>query len=307
MSIRSLRPILAITATSLLACQEQRPESPTAVESASIKNMVTPSVAAALTATGAFSSTSALPNGGMAVISPERAAELAVAYMREFGPHIRDNIEQHHGAQVDLTQLKAEPQVLLSESPYNALPANAGMPFHRALGSYYLVRLRNSSDPVLSVAVSVHATNIDVELGGKMRAIGALGNEFRTWVIPKASPSQPNISPEQAVVATYRAFGELIAEPPRFVRAGAEFTPHIGHWRVVLAKPIQLSPINLATTESTNVVYLGANGKFGVPTELQSGKLVHFRTSSDTAESSMTLGTRPNLAVALREVLPKNR
>jgi len=308
MSIHSYRKFLTFAGICLIACQERQREAPTSVESVDIRAMVTPEVAASLTPEGTFTSPTAQSLlGGLAVISPERAAELAVEYMTKFGPFISDHVEKHHGAPVDFTQLTAEPQVMLAESPYSALPPSASMPFHRAYGSYYLVRLRNSLAPVVSVAVSVYDGTMGLSPDGPGSSVVAQGNEFRTWVISKTGSGQPSISPEEAVVAAYRAFGELIAERPRFVRAGAEFTPHIGHWRLVLSRPVRLSTGAAQAVESSSVIYLGANGRFGVSTSVQSSKMVRVRHLMGAIESTVQLPVAPDLAVELREVYPVHR
>jgi hypothetical protein len=292
----------------VVACTSKESASPTGVKPGNIKTMVTPNVAASLTSAGTFPNVSAQQIGGRAVISPARASELALAYMREYGQYIRDHVEQLHGEKVDFASLRAEDQIVLSETPYESLPESATGPEHKAFGSYYLVRLSDGSGPVVTVAVSALSTDIQLRNGTSgLRATGMYGNEFRIWVVPKGGTGKPSLSPEQAVQVAFEAFGALIAEPPRLIRAGYAFVPQIGSWQLRFNTPVRVSRPGSAAPETTDVVYINTKGGLEIPTPVQQSETIRLRPGSQGPAITASLPIRRGLATSLVSVSPFKR
>ena len=165
--------------------------------------------------------------------------------MRLFGPHIRSHIESLHGSPVDFTKLSAG-RVLLAESAYSPDLPYPSRPERKHYGSFYLVEVKTTGRPFVSVAVSVYAN--DIRFTEKaFETDGPYGTEFRTWVLP-AKPGtrvvgEPRFTPEQAVSIAFDAVHMPIAAAPRFVRADGDFVPHIGRWRISLAAPVRMRDI----------------------------------------------------------------
>jgi hypothetical protein len=105
---RGRPPTLALAVLAALACTGDETAAPTATTLVDIRSVVTPSLAATLTSEGTFSDVVATGEAGRAVITAARAKELALAYMRQFGPYVRDYVERAHGRRVDFAALSAE-------------------------------------------------------------------------------------------------------------------------------------------------------------------------------------------------------
>jgi hypothetical protein len=116
---------------------------------------------------------------------------------------------------------------------------------------------------VVSVAVSAYATDINFE-NGLFRASGPYGNEFRILPIGKSGDSGPRFTPEQAASLASRTFGQPLEEAPRFVRAGADYAPQLGRWRLSLARPVRVT-LRGGAALTTDIVYLDRDSTFNVP------------------------------------------
>ena len=83
--------------------------------------------------------------------------------------------------------------------------------------------------------------------------------------IGKSGETGPRFTPEQAAGLASRAFGQPLREAPRFIRAGVEYAPQLGRWRLTLARPVRVSPRAGGPGLTTDVVYLDRDGAFSVP------------------------------------------
>lgn len=268
---------------------------------------LTSDVAVLLTPAGDFPSGVARSVDGRDVISPEEAKELALAYLRDFGPHVRDYINAQHGRPVDFGDLSTDARVLLAESPYGALPADAFSAFHKAYGPYYLVRVRSENRSLAVVAVSAYATDLRI-VDGRLRTSGPYGNEFRLWVTPASGVERPAIGPEDAVRMVYTAFAERVSEVPRFIRAGVEFFPHLGAWRLRMAAPVRVMDANSGAEREVQELYLdAASGLFSIGESVANQRVVRFKSEGSVSERSAVVSVDVGWRGSLRTVRPLRR
>lgn len=256
-----------------IGCRAKREVLPTSPTTTRLSDMVTPQLATRLTDGGSLLPRFGLDSdAGRQLLTSSAAAQLAVAYVRQFGPYLLGHIVSLHGGPVDLETLRADSATMVAESPYEALPEGEPGFLRKWLGPYYLVTLRNDAYPVLSIAVSAYATDLRL-LDGKIGFSGAYGAEFRTWVIPRSRANEPVMSPEQAVSVAFGAFGERVAEPPRLVRRGYAYVPQLGYWRIRLAGPVRVRESASGRESETETVYVDA----------KTGVLAIAGNASDTA------------------------
>lgn len=269
-----------------------------------IRSMVTGNASRLLGADGLFATTAAQSEPGRPVINPARASELALAYMQHSGPFMRNHVESLHGAPVDLTALTAESRVVLAESPYESLESDLPAPHHKAFGSYYLVTLRAASKPVVTIAVSVYATDVETTNRGLRPTGPSSGNEFRTWVISRQGAREPRLAPEHAVALAFQAFRVPVTEAPRFIRAGYEFSPHLGRWHVRLSRSVRVTSADQKEDRSTDVLYVSSDGGFSVPADVQAKGQVRVRSNRGNWNGDRSVAVRPGLATSFITIIP---
>lgn len=255
----------------LLASCRNAPDAPLAINAApAVRAIVTPQVARVLAGDGLFQTPEATEDGH-GVISAAAAQELAVGYMRLFGPYIRSHIESLHGSPVNFTQVTAG-RALLAESPYSSDLPYRSRPERKLYGSYYVVVVKTAAGPFATVAVSAYASDVHFTEKG-FAADGQYGNEFRTWVIPAkpggAVVGEPRFTPEQAVNVAFDAVRTPIAAAPRFVRTGGDFVPQIGRWQLRLAGPVSVRDLGTGAIVRTSELYLNREGTFEIPSLAQ--------------------------------------
>lgn len=276
------RALAKLAVTALLGCgRESLPVTGTAVEEFDRTFMVTPSVSKLLDSDGRIPSQEASIDGA---ITSSKAAQLAEAYIRLFGPHSRTWIEGLHGGPVDFKQLRADQQVLLSEGPFEVLDATAFAPDRKRAGPYYLVALHDEDRPVVTVAVSAFSSDLTIDSGGVHTTAPVRGNDFLVWPVQRNSSAMPALSPEQAIVVAYRAFGQPIDAIPSYERKGLEFLPQEGAWRLILADSVDVLPVKGGTLRRTRVLYVVDGSTFAIGST-EGGETVPNVRSLDGARS----------------------
>jgi len=179
-----------------------------------------------------------LPVGSMPVegnITEAEAAQLALTFARQFGPFNRSIYERAVGRSVNFNALTAHPRVLLTHSQYQPVSDLYSMPSRNALGSYYLVTLTEAERPVLSVAVSALAGDVQV-LNGRLVPPKVYGNEF--VMLPLWNGIEYPMSPESAVRLAAERTRRRVSELPVLLApsAASRWAPQYAIWRVVLER-----------------------------------------------------------------------
>lgn len=163
-------------------------------------------------------------------ISAGRAAELATIFARRFGPYNRTIYEKAAGP-IDFASLVAGPRVFLVHSPYQPLSAEYAKPSRKAYGSYYVLNMLQSGRPVLSVAVSALAGDVEVR-GGRLIPPKYYGNEF--IMLPLPPSIEYPITPERAAQLASEATGKRVKSPPLLIGTTDRWAPQYGRWQLAL-------------------------------------------------------------------------
>lgn len=202
-------------------------------------------------------------------ITPEAARTLALQYTEEFLVYQDTRLERQHGADIDFGNLTVDSRVELAETPYVDAGGDHPAPLKRALGSFYLVTLRSHGTPAISVAVSVHATNLSIQDGHLVASAGH-GNEFRSAGIPIDGSGVS--TPERAAMVAAMATGGAVSSRPRFIREGFRFYPQRGVWAVELTGG--LNPGRALVAEDGTVVASRGEATLSVETPIGGGRSV---------------------------------
>lgn len=195
------------------------------------------------------------------VVAMEDAPALAEAGLRYFWPWMRTNVERIYGGPLDIESLVARDEVLLAHTPYASI--DRGLPDHlrRLLGSYYLVTFEDGSGrPAVSVAVSLHATNVDL-VDGELSFPDVYGNEFRIGGISAGSITEPRDVVDLVGLRT----GAVVHGDPVLVTGGYDDLPHRGAWRVELERELELLTRRDGTRHRRRSVWVTSTGALALP------------------------------------------
>lgn len=189
------------------------------------------------------------------IITANRAAALAVAYIGTFGQFFHDTWDQEHGAPLDLSTLRAA-RIYLAESPYTAVPTDAHPGIRNAYGSYYLVTFASDGAASLLVAVAAHNTRTTIDAGGRLVLPPAHGNDFWGEGIPlNGSRDFRAYTPEEAIALVGGLTHARVIDVPKLVLRGAAWAPVTALWKLSLDRRI---PVHAsAGVDSANEVIVG--------------------------------------------------
>lgn len=233
------------------ASQQRQPE-------IALADALAPSFAASLDRSGRFP-TEKLDREPGVEITAARAAELAVAFARDFAPFNRSLYERATGRILRFDALTASPRVFFAKSAHGALSSRFSRATHKAAGGYYLVTLTQDGVAVLSVAVSALASDLRLR-EGHIVAPSYSGNEFRVAAIPPGveyplTPERASRIASEGSGARVTAMPDLVA--PRF----GTFAPQYSRWRVRLDRRVAVGG-----GRSTDTLYVDWAGGLGVTT-----------------------------------------
>lgn len=195
------------------------------------------------------------PNLSKAILSPESAQELALAFVRQFGEVYEKRIESAHDRDIDPGEL-APARIYYAQTPYTPPPEDAHPMSDRLFGPYYIIILESDGQPVLSVAVSAYATDLRIERGSVVFP-RYYGQEFVFHEIRDVPFPAP---PEWAVERIGSAAGVLINRLPELVLPSRKNKPHLALWRIGLETPIELRAPNGAVYH-TDELFVNAFGE----------------------------------------------
>lgn len=266
---RSLRPwaqrllVAAAGLTSLTACDQQIASvSDRAGPPPNIAPYVVPDLAAELNAKGQFV-LPAPPPAAFPQINAERARELAIVFVRTFGPNFRPTWEREHGAPIDFDQLTADSRVFYGASPYRPLPAHIHPGIRMYHGPYYFVTLKAGAIPVLSVAVSAY-TKSWVE-NGRMRFPVEYGGDMLVWSVSADEGPELPVSPERAVQIVGSTTSARADAIPELILPSVRYFPQYARWKVTLDRPVQARGKATGRVFATREVYVGRRGEIEIP------------------------------------------
>lgn len=225
----------------------------------SISQYVTGEAADALRSNGELRLAPGESYDGTAIISADRAIELANAYVRTYGYSFKRMWERQRGTRIDLSTIAAAPRVYFAQSPYGAFPEGFHPAFKRWYGPWYHVTLMSGGSPVILMAVSAYLTEYKIKDNGLLAIPIASGNDFVHIAIPSESNGFAPISPEEAVARAALASGASIDRTPDLVLRGGSSSPLFAAWQMSLDRPAPLSvPQN---GREARVLFVGPMGR----------------------------------------------
>jgi hypothetical protein len=204
-----------------------------------------------------------------ALITPERAGEFAVAFVRTWGRFYQEDWSKERGAPVDPASLAADPRIFYAETSFGRVPDGFHPAFRRSYGPWYLVTLVQGGKPALLVGVSAYNTDLKIDAHGLLVHPMLSGNDFHAVGIAarNGTPGVRPVTPEQAVEAVGRRTGARTQRTPDLYLLGKGQHPANAVWRLDLDRPV---PVRAAgTARHVRSVYAGHGARFYIPSPQQ--------------------------------------
>lgn len=237
-------------------------------------------------------------------ISAAEAAEQAVVHMRMFGPLVRKYLEEQHGAPLDFARLEADPRVYYATTPYEqTIPPDFHPGLRKNLGPYYLVVLRSSGRPVLSVAVSAYNTDFVVR-NGELHFPVNHGNNFMPQGAHVGREFSMPVSPERAVQIVAEATGARVVAVPALSLPQQTYVPQFARWRIALDRPVRVRGVETGQVRDVRELYVGNRGVISVPRTEQPGPV---RVRDPEQEGEVRINAREGMPTAFERVQPLTR
>jgi len=289
-----------VIAAVLTGCSDDL--APTAVidPPASLREHVTGAAAQSINSHGYFEFGRPAAPSTVPILSPERAAELAKAYIRTWRDFIRGPMEKDRGGPIPFDQLQPG-RVFFAQTPFGVVPDGFHPTYRNIYGPYYLVTMVNGREPVLIISVAAYATYEQIDERGYLKPTVRGGGEFDHAAValrPRVGTGfQPNF-PEQAVERIGRASGARATHVPELVRRADPVRPGDSRagfwapaqslWRVRLDRQIEVTAATPAGRRSrVRELFVGAFDQLLIPAETQ---LSVQRHEARLLGDSLTLG-----------------
>lgn len=234
--------------------------------------------AAALTPGGTFPYAGPQRDRGETIISPERAGEQALAYVRAFSQFFHKNWEKEAGRSIHLPSLRVHPRVFYAEAPYGRFPEGPFHPAYRKVfGPVYMVTLTDGRSPVLLVGVSAYNTDVSIDDRGLVVTPQVGGSEFVSFGISNDTSIYTHFTPERAVERVARRTGARVSSPPHLLQVSAFHHPALAVWRVPLDRAVRVRPAQGGAEKAVSELYLNGRGEYLIPAADQPrGDTQHF-------------------------------
>jgi hypothetical protein len=278
---RNVLPVAAL-AWALAGCHDQAAPLTSGDPPAELRNYVTGAAAQSIDSRGLFQFPQPAAPGEVPIISPERAGQLALAYIKTWNFALRRPLESDRGAPIDFDHLQVG-RTFLARTAFGPVPDGFHPAFRNMYGPYYLVTLLAGREPVLIISVAAYATYERIDERGFLMPQVRHGAEFDHAAIartPHMGIGFVPVLPEQAVARVSRATGarashvpELVLRadpmPPRLTRAGM-WAPAQALWKVRLDREI---PVRATARGGRRVnareILVGAFDHMYIPAETQ--------------------------------------
>lgn len=262
-----LRPPVIVAVLAIAAgCERAPTSSPTALLPGDLQPYTTDSLFAQLTPDGRF----VLPPPAQErypQVTRERAAEIALAWARTFGPYHLGELERRHGRRIDLNALQVGSPAYYATAAYEPVLPDVDPGLRNAFGPSYLLYLVSSDGtPVLTVGVAAF-TGARVE-NGRLQYPMQSGGDVVAQGVSRVEGFSVPVSPEEAARLASLASGARAAKVPELVMPHRDFVPHYARWKVTLDRPVS-ARLNSGPVISTDDVYVGLRGEVVIPSVAQ--------------------------------------
>lgn len=237
----------AATALALSACSDEILTAPT-VSANQVVASVTPDLAAQLDGDGRFVFGTPAP-ADVPWITADRARELAVAYVKGYGPAARRYWIEDRDAGV-AEQLRPCRRVFLAESGYDQFPADLLREYRRAFGATWLVSFCSGGEQQVAIAVSVESTDLTIDEGGIVR--GVKSGDFWSTGVPVGT--QFPVEPELGSVDIAGTVSSRVSALPRYRRLANRYSAFSGIWTYQVESSVQMRGDRSGVDIDTNMV-----------------------------------------------------
>lgn len=224
---------------------------------ADLERFLTAEAAASLAADGRFSIAAPAAPGDRSIITAERAAQLAGAFVRTWGPSLRQAWEHEAGRSIDLDGLRVDPRLFFARTPYGRFPDGYHPAFARTYGPYYLVTLHQGSDPVLLISVAAYNEEARIDERGLVRRPVRSGAEFFSMGLARDGGEFQMTSPEAAAREAAAATGARVAAAPELVRMGMPYAPATAVWKLTMDREVPVRARGRGTAHHVRELYVG--------------------------------------------------
>jgi hypothetical protein len=212
---------------------------------------------------------------GAPIITPERAGQLARSFLLSYGRFLGPAWQRQRGAPVNWESLEMDPRILFAESPYQRFPDTYHPADRRHFGPWYLVHFSSGGAPVLAVAVSAYATDLQIADDGRVVEPFLGGEYFSTVAVsldPSVGPTQYlPVTAEEAAMHVASQTGARVAEVPRLVLRDEQWHPVLAQWRVVLDRPVHVRRGGDGERIAVREVYVSSKRRLAIPQPAQPG------------------------------------
>lgn len=262
------RLVMAAVVAASSACDESAPDPIATTAMHIVEPHLIAGVQSSLDTQGRFLLARPTAPDGIPMVSEGYAGELAQAYLRSWGVYMQAAWNRQRGAPVAWDRLEMDTRILFAESPYQRFPDGYHPADRRYFGPRYLVHFRSGSSPVLTVAVSAYATDVQIRSDGTIALPPMAGNEFMTTAVsvdPSVGPSQYSpVTPEEAAVHVAELTGAKVAEVPRLILRGTDWDPVLAQWRIVLDRSVRVRNRGSGQIGASREVYVSSRRRLAV-------------------------------------------
>ena len=254
MSKRVRAPVSMLVLLASFACEQGTGPTPP-----DVTNWVTGEAKQALDGSGHFVLAPVEIPADRPVISQERSVDLAVAFIHtvESDQGLITQLANERGGEAPrLDRLKPSARVESALSPYQTTPPEYGDATLRSRGSFYFVRFLDGVEPVVTVGVAAHATEVTI-VDGKVQFPAQHGNEFLIAGDPAGSGFEKPISPEEATRIAAQATGAKIDQQPLLRRPEWVFSQFYSRWLLHLDRPVRFRRVGSNEIVESRTIYVG--------------------------------------------------
>jgi hypothetical protein len=235
----------------LLGACDRDGGSPTEARSPGVHPYVSEQLAKQLTPEGRFRLAPAKAPDDIPIITPDRARELARAYLRTWGRDQAARWSWERGARVDVGAIAPSSRVYFAHSAQGRLPDDLYHPaIRRIYGPMYQVPLEAGGEVVALLSISAYSTDLEIDKRGLVVSPPLGGSYFFSKAVAP-SPRDPRfrfeaVTPEAAAKQVSERTGARVTELPELVLMPG-YHPSSARWRVKLDRAVQVRRVAAKT------------------------------------------------------------
>jgi hypothetical protein len=220
---------------------------------------------------------------GIPIISPERAKELAAAFLRTWGESHSGVWEHQRGAPLSTGSMRVAPRVYFAATPHSRFPDGYHPAYQRMFGPQYLVFFTSGEVPVLGLAISAYSTDLEIRNGLVHQPL-----EGGSYFMSRAVSASP---------------------PASYVPMRTGWHPLLALWRVRLDRPVNILPHDPTTPRippgPVRELFVGPGKSLFVPSVRQDASVRSYalrRGSTQGPAVAVDLPRREEMPVSFEEV-----